>query len=405
MGRMIELLRWSGYPILDFCAGLLLVALLLWILDLIIDRVLRRIAVWTAFSLDNETLDAVHGPIVLMAGISGLGRALRLLTVPIEIAVGDSEQKAQLAREAAEAVRGTGAGWESLALWNLPADSLNQADRLLLSLMILVTGVVVSRLVRVSVDGLGRRQDNTGELAREMRPLLVNVGKVAVMLIVSMVVLGLWDISLTPLLASAGVVGLAVALAAQDSLANFFGGISLFMDQSYLIGDYIVLDGQERGAVEHIGLRSTRLRTRDDVLITIPNAILSASKVVNQSGPRGRFRIRLPVGIAYGSDIEEAESLMLEVSRQTALALDEPAPRVRFRAFGDSGLQLELLCWCKDPSERGRLVHELGKAIYLSFGQAGIQIPYPQLDLHLPDGANWAEEKEAVERLDDRDEA
>ena len=84
-------------------------------------------------------------------------------------------------------------------------------------------------------------------------------------------------------------------------MANFFGGISLFADQAYKVGDYIILDRGERGEVMDMGLRSTRIKTRDDVMITIPNAILANSKIINESAPVPRFRIRVPFGVAYGT--------------------------------------------------------------------------------------------------------
>ncbi|MDH4317674.1 MAG: mechanosensitive ion channel family protein, partial [Desulfobulbaceae bacterium] len=117
-------------------------------------------------------------------------------------------------------------------------------------------------------------------------------------------ILNIWQLNLTPLFASAGIAGIAIALAAKDTLANFFGGISMFMDRTYKTGDYIILESGERGAVVDIGMRSTRVMTRDDVMITIPNSIMSSTKIINESAPQPRFRIRIPVGVAYGSDIE-----------------------------------------------------------------------------------------------------
>ncbi len=384
MDVMIDLLRWSGFPLIDFATALLLLGLGMKLLDLVIDLILGRLVSWTRLELDDLAVAALHGPAMALAGLLGLAGSLRLLVVPLEIEVGRSEQKAQLAREAARAIADPAGGrLLRLAKLNLAPEQLETADRLLWTLAFLAIALAAGRLVGLAVEGMGQRADGAGSLAREMGPLLVNLGKVAVLLAAAVGVLSIWDISITPLLASAGVVGLAVALAAQESLANFFGGVSLFLDRSYQIGDYIVLDGEERGAVEHLGLRSTRLRTRDDVLITIPNSIMAASKVVNQSGPGGRFRVRLPVGIAYGADIDAAERQMLEAAAGEDLVLDRPEPRVRFRAFGDSSLNLELLCWCADPAERGLLVHRLGKDVYRRFEAEGVLIPFPQLDVHL----------------------
>ena len=189
--------------------------------------------------------------------------------------------------------------------------------------------------------------------------------------------------SFTAVFASAGIVGLGVALAARETLANFFGGISIFLDRPFRSGDYIVLDSGERGRVVEVGLRSTRIITRDDVQISIPNSLMTNTKVTNQSAPRNRFRVRIKVGVAYGSDVDRVEEVLLAIARDNKLVAFVPDPRVRFRQFGDSALEFELLCWARRPEDRGLLVHELNHLIYKSFADADIEIPFPQRDVHL----------------------
>ncbi|MEW6002875.1 MAG: mechanosensitive ion channel domain-containing protein [Nitrospirota bacterium] len=149
------------------------------------------------------------------------------------------------------------------------------------------------------------------------------------------------------------------------------------------IGDYIVLNTGERGEVVEIGIRSTRIKTRDDILISIPNSIIANTKIINESAPIPNFRVRIPVGVAYGSDIDVVEKTLIEIASQNENILKEPRPRVRFREFGESSLNFELLCWAKDPALRGLTVHELNKAIYKKFNERGIKIPFPQRDVHI----------------------
>ena len=189
--------------------------------------------------------------------------------------------------------------------------------------------------------------------------------------------------SFTAVFASAGIVGLGVALAARETLANFFGGISIFLDRPFKSGDYIVLDSGERGRVVEVGMRSTRIITRDDILISIPNSLITNTKVVNQSAPRNRFRVRIKVGVAYGSDVDQVQEVLLTIARDNKMVAFVPDPRVRFRQFGDSALEFELLCWARRPEDKGRLVHELNLQIYKGFTAAGIEIPFPQSDVHL----------------------
>lgn len=183
--------------------------------------------------------------------------------------------------------------------------------------------------------------------------------------------------------ASAGIAGMAVALAARETLSNFFGGVSIFLDRPFKAGDYIVLDSGERGEVKAVGMRSTRLLTRDDVLITVPNSIITSVKIVNQSAPYPRFRVRIPVGVAFGTDFEHAEKVLMEIAESHGAVLETPVPRIRLRSLGEWAIQLELLVWANSPHERGLLIHDLSKEIYRRFEEEGIKIPYPQREVHI----------------------
>lgn len=210
-----------------------------------------------------------------------------------------------------------------------------------------------------------------------MRVLLVAIG--------GYLFLAIWGIDPTAWLASAGVIGIAVGFAARDTLANLFSGLFIVADAPYKIGDFVVLDPTgERGKVTHLGMRSTRLLTLDDVEITIPNAVIANSKIINQSGgPSQKYRIRIPVGVAYGSDVDQVCEVLNAVAADSDWVSREPAPRVRMRAFGDSSLDFELLCWVNEPGQRGRVTHELLMDIYKRFAGEGIEIPFPQRDLHV----------------------
>ena len=196
-------------------------------------------------------------------------------------------------------------------------------------------------------------------------------------------VLSVWRIDLTPFLASAGFAGIVAALAAKDTLANFFGGINVFLDRPFRTGDYIVLNSGERGEVVHIGLRSTKIITRDDILVSVPNAIMANSKIVNESAPDPKFRVRTRVSVSYSSDADQVEALLLKVARENPLVTDEPGPKVRFRAFGESGLEFDLLCWIHESKQKGRALHEVNRAILAEFNRAGIVFAVPQRDIYL----------------------
>ena len=199
-----------------------------------------------------------------------------------------------------------------------------------------------------------------------------------------------WGINPTAWLASAGVIGIAVGFAAKDTLANLLSGISIVADAPYKIGDYIVIDSGERGRVTNLGMRSTRLLTRDDVEVTVPNAVIANAKIVNESaGPGVKHRIRVAVGVAYGSDVDEVCSTLEEIANDVQGVVKQPSPRVRMRALGDSSLDFELLVWIAHPELRGRVRHDLLRKIYIVLNEKGIEIPFPQRDLNvrsLPEG-------------------
>lgn len=226
-------------------------------------------------------------------------------------------------------------------------------------------------------------------------PLFNNLAKVLLFGVVVYMAISIWDFDAGGWLASAGIVGLAVGFAAQDTLSNLFAGVFILADRPYRVGDYIRLDSGERGKVAFIGLRSTRVVTRDDIEITVPNAVMGGAKIVNETGgPHVKGRIRIPVGAAYGSDVDQViKELMASVDDiDTKLVCKTPEPRVRMRAFGASSLDFELLAWIPDPELRGNTSHLLMRAVYLRFNAAGIEIPYSKHDLFIKEMPSSLEE-------------
>ena len=215
-------------------------------------------------------------------------------------------------------------------------------------------------------------------------PLLDLTLKLLTILVGSYVLLLIWGINPIGWLASAGIVGIAVGFAAKDTLANLFSGFFIVADAPYKIGDYINLDSGERGQVSAIGLRSTRLLTRDDLEITIPNGVIANAKIVNESGgPYIKIRNRIRVGVAYGSDVDQVTRALCEVGESHPETCADPEPRVRMRGFGASSLDFELLVWIEHPQDRGRIAHDLYMQIYKRFAADNIEIPFTKQDLYI----------------------
>lgn len=180
-----------------------------------------------------------------------------------------------------------------------------------------------------------------------------------------------------------GVGGLAVALAGREALSNLIGTIAILLDQPFKLGDFIVLGEGDRGTVTEIGLRSTRIRTRDGILVSIPNSNVANMKIVNESAPGAEARIHVSVGAAYGSPVSEVEQALLAACRNCEYVVSEPEPSVRLVSFGDSALEFQLLVWIIHPEFRGRATNQLNRAICEEFQERRIEMPFPQRVIHL----------------------
>jgi small-conductance mechanosensitive channel len=255
---------------------------------------------------------------------------------------------------------------------------------ILKTLAVILWAMAAMRVGAILLDALSRQVHRMTWIQPKTLPLFDIVWKVLVIAGSLYFAFIAWNINLTSWIASAGIVGIAVGFAAKDSLANLFAGVFILADAPYRIGDFIVLDNGLRGVVTDIGIRSTRLLTRDDIEVTLPNAVIANAKIVNEtSGPHQKMRVRVKVSVAYGSDVEQVEEVLMNCAGGVEHVSDNPAPRVRFREFGDSGLLFELLAWIEEPIYRGRVLHALNARVYKAFGEAGIEIPFPKQDLYI----------------------
>lgn len=256
--------------------------------------------------------------------------------------------------------------------------------RMLLTLIVLSWTRAGLRTIRLTLELMGKVKHHFEILEERTIPLFDIVFKLLLIGISAYIFFMIWGIDATAWLASAGVLGIVVGFAAKDTLANLFSGFFIAADAPYKIGDFIVLDSGERGEVTQVGMRSTRILSRDDIEIIIPNAVIANAKIVNESGgPWQKERIRIKVSVAYDSDLDEVCEELLKIAGANEQIVETPAPRVRLRAFGPSGVEFELLCWIAQPVLRGRLSHQLYMTIFKRFREAAIEIPYQKVDLYI----------------------
>ena len=252
------------------------------------------------------------------------------------------------------------------------------------SIIIVFWAIALFKSFMIFIEWSSKKSRTIPFIQPKTIPLFENMGKIILFLFSIYFVMLSWNIDVTAWIASAGIISVVIGLAAKDTLGNLFAGIFIMADSPYKEGDYINLDTGERGSVRHIGTRSTRILTRDDIEITIPNSVVATSKIINESGgPHEKERIRITLDVAYGSDIEKVKDIMLNLALASNKVCDNPKPRVRFRNFGESGLNLQLLCWIERPELRGRVIDELSISIYKNFNKENIEIPFPQRTVHL----------------------
>ncbi|MDK2974898.1 MAG: MscS family rane protein [Methanofollis sp.] len=224
----------------------------------------------------------------------------------------------------------------------------------------------------------------------EVDDRIINVLEIAVKYIIWFVafllVLSTLEIDITPLLAGAGIAGVAVALAAQDILSNFFGGALIVMDKPFKMNDRIKID-EYVGDVVSVGPRSTRLQTLDYQLVTIPNSKIANSVIINYALPEVRLKIKIPVSVAYGSDVKRVKEILIEIANEAvespACVLSYPPPGVYFLEFAESSLNFTLVVWAKVFNMAWDVQDFINTRIDERFAEEGIEIPFPQVDVHI----------------------
>ena len=202
-----------------------------------------------------------------------------------------------------------------------------------------------------------------------------------------LIILQAVGINLTTLNVIAGAVSIGVGFGLQNIASNFISGLIILFERPIKVGDRIEV-GKIEGDVIAINARSTTVVTNDNIAIIVPNSKFVTENVVNWKYTDATVRFRIPVGVAYGSDLPLVERLLLEAAKENADVLKDPEPVVRFMAFGDSALEFELRAWSTTLVHRkGKLISSINFAIHDKFKEHKVEIPFPQRDLHIKSGA------------------
>jgi MscS family membrane protein len=208
-------------------------------------------------------------------------------------------------------------------------------------------------------------------------PLLQKIVKAVIIILAVVFIFSAWNINISPLLATAGIAGLAIGLAVKDSLANILGGLQLVLDKTFKVGDKVELESGEMGVILDIGLRSTKLKTYDNEVIHIPNGTLANAKIKNFTQPDFSIRVNVKFGVVYGSDAEKVRQVVVEALKKIEEVLEDPEPVVQFLNMSDFSLDFIARAWVREYTQAYSMKLKMTEEIYKALNKAKIGIPFP----------------------------
>ncbi len=321
-----------------------------WIIKRILETAGRRIAAKTETQLDDILLDIVlprtKWMVVVVAAYLAIGELEK--TIPVSDA-------------------------NSLRLVEYLGDAVSVLFILAVTFLIML---MLNASIRYIVEAQARR--TSSKVNNALILLLNRLTNSLIGFIALIMILGTFGVNVSSLLVFLGGGSVAVALAAQDTLSNMIAGFVIMIDRPFRVGDRIKLPSGEVGDVYEIGLRSTKILDADNNLIINPNGDLIKTKLINYSYPQNHMRVVVEVGVAYGTDLDRAKKIMVELATNHADLLKDPGPEAFTTALGDSAVNLQLVARTDDFRKRFKTETELREQIYRTFMKENIDIPFPQ---------------------------
>jgi small-conductance mechanosensitive channel len=320
-----------GAFLLVLCFGLVLRAI-----------IFRRLTLWaqrTKHGLDDLIISAIKGPIVIWFIMLGIYAALQF--------------------------------------HNLPANVVTTAGRVMLALGLFSATLVVANIS----SGIITHYSNKLGSSLPGATLIRTISRIIIFIVGFLVILNALGIAITPILATLGVGGLAVALALQDTLSNLFAGFHIITNRIVRVGDYIKLESGEEGYVVDVNWRTTKVKMIDNNTILIPNSKLTQTNVTNFYLPEKDLAVFLKVGVHYDSDLNHVEKVTCEVAKDVMLnvagGVPDFDPFIRYDTFGDSSIGFTVTLRVKEYMDRYLVIHEFIKRLHQRYSKEGIVLPYP----------------------------
>jgi small-conductance mechanosensitive channel len=347
----MDILGFSNQEFVEISISLAIVLLTLVlarpILAFILDRIIKRVTKATKSKLDDLIMGAVRGPLFWLIVILAFQVALERLDFIT-------------------------AGFD-----------LNLED-LYFTLYIIVGFILAWRLVNTLIEWYGKevapRTDSA--LDEQLIPFMRRIVLILLSVIAAIIVLGRFDVEVSGLVTTLGIGSLAVALAAQAALSDTISGFMIMFDRPFRIGDRIeIQDLNTWGDVVDIGLRSTRIRTRDNRMVIVPNSLIGKSLVVNHSYPSTQYRIQIELGVAYDSDIEVARNTIIDAVKGVEGVLQDKQVEALLLRFGDSALIFRVRWWIESYVDTRRMFDRVNTAMYTALTEAGVKMPFPTQEI------------------------
>ncbi|WP_456273552.1 mechanosensitive ion channel family protein [Bacillus sp. AK031] len=267
---------------------------------------------------------------------------------------------------------------------------LFSAGQMKVTVFLIVIAVLIislaSRFSKVVTKAILPAMYNHYNLDKGLRFTFDRIAHYTIMVLAFIISLTTVGIDLSALTVFAGIISVGIGFGLQNIASNFISGIILLFERPIKVGDRVIVD-EIIGDVEEIKMRATVIKTLDNEHIIVPNSYFLEEKVVNRSFSDPRLRLVLPIGVAYGTDVEKVRELLLQVAKDESEAsltvLDSPEPFVNFVGFGESSLDFELFLWISDPNQFVVIKSNVNFRINRILSDNGIEIPFPQRDLHI----------------------
>ncbi len=319
-----------------------------WIISILLDRILKKLAKRTKSTLDNAILDAARLPLYFLAVILALeGGFQRLDFLPTT--------------------------WDT---W------LEEGFFIAYFLIgfIFIWRVITHVFQWYSDERISKTDTDLDE---QLLPFFMRIALILLSAIGVITILSHFDVDITAMVTTLGIGSLAVALAAQNALEDTISGFLIMVDQPYRIGDRIeILDLDTWGDVVDIGLRSTRIRTLDNRMVVVPNSQIGKSLVVNYAYPNDQYRLQIHLGIGYGTEVEKARQVMIDAVSSVEGVLPDRPVEALFLEFGDSAMIFRVRWWLESYADTRRMFDRVNTALYKALNQQQIELPFPQLEIH-----------------------